>query len=106
MKSEQAWQTIISKLMKNELEIPTSPMTKRIPVWFNASTDGEIIFINKAVKNSPSSRLSMQRKLKYSTFEKVYPLYIRRENGEQISKEVSSITVNSVYYFSIIKNLL
>lgn len=105
MSCEQAWNTIISKLAGNRIELPTVPKTKKSPVWFSATTDGVNIFIGEAVSHKPSSRLSMERKLTFYTFQKVYPLYIRRENGEQVSHEVTAITVNQVYYFSIIKHL-
>lgn len=78
---------------------------KNPPVWFSASTDGNKIFIDMAVDHCPSSKLSSQRKLDYKTFQKVYPLYLRREKGEAVSQEVTSITVNQVYYFSLIKHL-
>jgi hypothetical protein len=105
MTCEQAWNIIINKLLENPIELHTVPKVKKIPVWFLATTDGDRIYISDAIQNRPSCQLSMQRKLKYSTFQKVYPLYFRRENGEQVSKEISSITVNSVYYFSIISHL-
>lgn len=106
MASLQAWNTIVSKLKGNPMEIPTVPKTKRNPVWFFAIAVGENIFIIQASDNKPSSQLSMQRRLEYKTFEKVYPLYLKRENGEKISYEVTAITVvNQVYYFSLIKHL-
>jgi hypothetical protein len=106
MTCEQAWSIIINKLLENPVELPTVPKVNKTPVWFLATTDGDRIFISGAINNIPSSQLTMQRKLKYSTFQKIYPLYLRRENGEQVSHEVGSITVNSVYYFSVIKHLL
>jgi hypothetical protein len=105
MKCEEAWNIIINKIKDSRIELSTVPKVNKTPLWFSATTDGDRIFISEAVVNRPSSRLSMQRKLKYSTFEKIYPLYLRRENGEQVSKEVASITVNSVYYYAVIKHL-
>ncbi|SEP93250.1 hypothetical protein SAMN05216232_1361 [Virgibacillus subterraneus] len=85
--------------------MPTVPKTKKVPVWFSASKDGTIIFINKAFDHTPSSKLSSERKLDYNTFQKVYPFYLKRENGEAVSSVVSAVTVNQVYYFSVIKHL-
>ena len=87
------------------MEFPTTPKNKRDPVWFSAFFDGDIILINKAVNNRPSSNLKMPRKLIYNIFQKVFPLYLRRERGERVSAEVTAITVDSVYYFSLIKHL-
>lgn len=95
----QAWNMILSRVEGKRIELPTVPITKKAPVWFSATTDGKTIFINRAIEQSPSSKISVQRKLNYSKFQKVYPLYLRRENGESVSSEVTAVTVNQVYYF-------
>lgn len=105
MTDQEAWNKILFELAGKELDFPTVPKTNRTPVWFNASTDGKIVFINMALDNKPSSQLLMQRKLNYKTFQKVYPLFIRRERGEKVSSEVTVITVDQVYYFSLMKHL-
>lgn len=105
MTSQQAWNKIIEKLKEHQTEFPTAPITNKTPIWFSAIVDGEIILIDNAVNHQPSSKLTVPRKLKYKTFQKVYPLYLRRENGEQISAEAASVTVNQVYYYSLIKHL-
>jgi len=104
MSADQAWNAIISQLEGKHIELPTVHKTKRTPVWFTANTDGNQIFINQAVDNKPSSSLSMERKLNYHTFQKVYPFYLKREKGEPVSYQVTAITVNQVYYFSLIKH--
>ena len=105
MSPEIAWNNIIRNLRGKSIELPTVPKIKKIPVWFSASTDGNMIFIDKASKNQPSSKLSMIRKLTYKIFQKVYPLYIKREQGESVSIEVTRLTVNQVYYFSLMHHL-
>lgn len=95
---------IISSLDGKSVELPTVPKTNKVPVWFTASTDGKTIFINEAVENKPSSKLSVQRRLNYNTFQKVHPLFLRREKGEAVSSYVTKITVDQVYYFSLIKH--
>lgn len=105
MEYKKEWNSIISNLSDKVLELPTVPRTKKIPVWFSVTTDHKKIFVNVAIQHKPSSKLSIERKLTYKTFEKVYPLYLKREKGESISAEVTSITVNQVYYFSVIKYL-
>lgn len=105
MNYEYIWNIIVNNLKEKCIEMPTVPKTRKTPLWFSATTDGNIIIINRAVNNKPSCKLSMERKLTYNTFEKVYPLYLKREKGEQVSSEVTSVTVNQVYFFSVIKHL-
>lgn len=105
MTANQAWNTIVEKLKGGTIELRTVPKTKKTPVWFTASTDGHVIFVNKAINNILSSNLSMERKLTYKTFEKVYLLYLKQEKGEVTSSEVNHITVDQVYFFSLIKYL-
>lgn len=104
MTTQEAWLKIISCLKGKTIEFPTVPTTNRTPVWFSASTDGEIILINAAKNKQPSSKITVNRRLKYKTFEKVYPYYLRRSKGEAVSTEVAKITVNQVYYYSLIKH--
>ncbi len=104
MTPQQAWTSILNNLEEKTIELPTVPKTKKIPVWFSASTNGEIVFINEASDHKPSSKLSVPRILRYNTFQKVFPFYLRRENGEPVSSKVTAITVNQVYYFSLIKH--
>lgn len=105
MTSQQAWNIIFNKLKGNRMEFPTVPRTKKTPVWFSAVVDGDIILVDKAINQRPSSNLTVPRKLKYRTFQKIYPIYFRRENGEQVSAEAGSLTINQVYYYSLIKHL-
>ncbi|MEH7096509.1 hypothetical protein [Neobacillus vireti] len=100
----EAWISITKNLEGKTIELPTIPKIKKIPVWFSATTNGDIIIIDKATSHEPSSKLSTPRILNYNTFQKVFPLYLRREKGESVSSEVTAITVNQVYYFSLIKH--
>lgn len=103
---QKAWQQIVTNLDGYIIELPTTPKMKREPVWFSATSNGEEILVNKATNNLPSSRITATRTLTYDKFQEVYPLYLRREKGESVSKEVTAITLNSVYYFSQIKHLV
>lgn len=105
MSTEIAWNSIIRNLNGKNIELPTVPKTKKVPVWFSASTDGNMIYIGKALINKPSSRLSMERKLTYKTFQKVYPFYLKRKQGESVSVEVTRLTVDQVYYYSLMHHL-
>jgi hypothetical protein len=76
MSPTEASKIIISNLDSNFKEFSTIPKINRKPVWFSASTNGEVILINNANE---------------------------REKGEPVSKEVTAITLNQVYYFYLIK---
>lgn len=102
---QQIWNKIIENLSSSGREFPTTPKTKKEPVWFLARTDKEKIYINEAIENKPSSKIKVKRTLTYDNFKDVYPIYIRRENGENVSKEASAVTRNQVYYFSLINHL-
>lgn len=96
------WQMIINDLKINPRDLHTVPKTNVEPRWFYAYTDGDNIYVTNAKEHKPSSKISTPRKLKFSTFEKIYPIHLRREKGESVSQEATSITVNQVYWYSII----
>ncbi|MGL5328383.1 MAG: hypothetical protein ACRDD7_03875 [Peptostreptococcaceae bacterium] len=103
---KEIWNNMVSSLNGLEREFPTNPKkVKKEPIWFLASSDGEKIYIDEARENSPSSRLKSKRILTYKDFEKIYPIHLRREDGESVSKEATEATRNQVYYFSLIKYL-
>ncbi len=103
--ADEVWKNIINKLAAGRIELPTTPITKKAPLWFSATTDNEHIFVSSAKDHQPSSKITMERKLTQKNFRKVYPLYLRRINGESVSAEATAATVNQVYYYSLIKHL-
>jgi hypothetical protein len=105
MNTQDAWNQIISGLSVGPQEFPTVPKNKRNPVWFTASCHSNVVYIDKATKNKPASNLTGKRILNYKIFEKIYPLYLRREKGEPVSHEATSVTVDQVYYYSLIHHL-
>lgn len=106
IEAKDAWKIIMNKLSDKQKEFHTVPKTNKKPVWFSAKSDGEVIYIDKAIINTPSSIISTIRKLNYNNLKDVYHLYIKREKGEKVSKEVTNTTRNQVYYFSLISNLV
>lgn len=105
MSQDQVWNAILSKLMDGSKEFPTTPKINRKPVWFSAKTDGKNIFVDAAKNNQPQCNLTMERRLTYDEFKKIYPIYIEREKGENVSEEASNASMNQVYWFSLIKHL-
>lgn len=100
-----SWQKILKSLGDKIIELKTVPKINKTPVWFSAYKEEDNIYVDCAKENSPSSKITTRRKLTFKDFKNVYPLYLKRENGESVSKEVTKITVNQVYYFSLIKHL-
>lgn len=105
MTPKEAWEIIIKKMGTAPIEFHTLPLTTRAPVWFSSKKDDDQIRITNALENRPSSVIKTPRYLYFKTFEKVYPIYLRRNQGEKVSQEVRGITVNSFYYYSSIKFL-
>jgi hypothetical protein len=105
MTPKQAWETIINQLNDIPIEFHTTPLINKKHLWFSATTDGDKIYIDNSLENIPSSKISSPRKLTFKTFQKVYPFYLRREKGEQVSKAVSKITLDSVYFYSLLRFL-
>ena len=103
---DNLWDKIKSYLRNNKTEFHTVPKDNRQPVWFSAVTEGDVVVIDKAVVNTPSSKLNYSRKLTFKDFQKIYPIYLKRESGQSVSKEATEATVNQVYFFSIIKHIL
>ena len=97
------WKAIIKNLTNGPFELRTVPMNNKDFMWFSASTDGEKIYIDKALKRKPSCKITSTRVLKYETFKNIYPIYLRREKGEKVSVEASSVTVDKSYYYTLIK---
>ena len=99
---EKLWLNIISNIRNNPTELHTLPKVARQPKWFSVDTDGTYIYISNAKYNVPSSNLTGTRKLNYNEFTRIYPIYLRRELGEQVSSEAGKATVNQVYWYAII----
>ena len=94
------WNKMLGNL-KRKTELPTIPKNRE-PIWFTAVSDGNCIYVSKAKDHMPSSQISIERKLRYKEFERIYPVYLKREAGMAVSEEACRLTHNQVYWFSII----
>lgn len=99
---QNKWQKIINDLKNNPRDLHTVPKTNKKHLWFYAYTDGEKIYVTNAKENTPSSKISSTRTLDFASFEKIYPIHLRREKGESVSQEATATTRNQVYWYSII----
>jgi hypothetical protein len=106
MKSHETWQKLLSVLSNRKTDIQTTPMNSRKPLWFSAEVVKDKIVIDNAVEKFPSCNLKSPRVLSWKKFQEVFPYYIRRNEGEEVSKEVTSITRHQVYYYGLIRQAM
>lgn len=104
MTMQELWLKLLANLDKEPREFPTTPKSSRKPLWFAAYADNNDIFVRNAKDHMPSCSIKGERKLTYAIFQKIYPIYLRREKGEHISKEATAITFDQVYWYSLIKH--
>ena len=97
MNAEQIWRSLVTEGVENPIELKT----KR-GLHFKLISNGEFLTVYKS-QIEPSSKLKIPRPIYKENFEKVFPYYERWTIGEKgISKEITAITVNSVYIMSAI----
>ena len=106
MTTNDFWNVILHNLITNPRDLPTRPKDSRTPKWFYAYVDGNSIYVANAKNHSNSSSISVPRRLNFSEFEAIYPIHLRRENGERVSQEATDTTRNQVYWYSIIHNCI
>lgn len=106
MQALETWNRIIERAQSQSFEIHTVPQNKRAPLWFRVSTDGNTLIISQAKDNVPSSTLKMPRTITLKEFERIYPYYHLRLKGASVSHEVMSKSVNSVYIYGLIEDVL
>jgi hypothetical protein len=105
MEVQEAWQKVKGSLLQ-PIELPTAPTGKSPPKWFEASLEGDCILISPAKINKPSCSLKFGRRISQKDFGKVFPFYARRAAGEAVSRQVTEITRNQVYIYSLIRYLV
>jgi hypothetical protein len=104
MTTLELWHKLFSSLGSKPQEFPTTPKSNRKPLWFSAYIDGNCIYVRNAKEHQPSCSILGERKLTYKEFEQMYPIYLKREQGEPVSKEAQVISFNQVYWYSLIKH--
>jgi hypothetical protein len=98
----ELWIKIINDIKKNPRDLQTIPL-RGGGIWFHVciNIDGVTILIDNAKTKKPSCKLIKIRVLDKYEFKAMYLIYLRRKNGEQVSKEATKITRNQVYIYSI-----
>ena len=72
MSANIVWSNIISILNEAPMEIATVPSNNREPLWFYALTENGNIFVQNAIFNKPSTKISKKGKFQ----RKILILYI------------------------------
>ena len=100
------YQDLVNFVLSNTDDISTFPLTKAKPKWFHAYVkDGEIFVENSKIMQ-PSCTIQGARTLLCSHFESMYDYYLRRLEGESVSKEVTHYDVCQVYWYGGIRAAL
>jgi len=101
-KCREYWRKMVTIFSADKIEIHTTPKLKsKQPLWFSVSVSGDDIYVGNAVKHSPSTKLSANRKLSYPEFERMYPIYLKRKAGHQVSTEATAASHNQVYWYAL-----
>lgn len=102
MNGEELWNIVISRILSTEKEL----QTKR-GFWFRVISKGGKLYVDKAVQNSPSSKITKQRPISKKDFIFVFSYYERWVRGEAgIREEVAQKSQNTSYIFAIINHFL
>lgn len=108
MEITEIWNSIIQDLTENPRDLQTTVKSDRkTPLWFHARVSGKALIIENAATGSPSVNLKGIRRIYEKDFSFIYPFYIRRENGESVSRELSltkgEAKKNQTYIFGVIR---
>lgn len=97
--TEKIWNEIIRKLSGKKIEIQTVPKTGT-GVWFCTEAINGRVFISKGINHEPKSKVS-ESYIPKDEFERMYPIYLRRKCGEQVSQEATRACRHQVYIYAI-----
>jgi len=100
------WDIMYDSFKKNPRNVQTHPQRNSQPRWFYAYSDGSAICIENSRGKHPSCSISEKRKLEHDKFSAVYDLYLRREKGDSVTKEIGSITRQASYWFGAIHAMI
>jgi hypothetical protein len=106
MDSAKLWSRIIERATIQAFEIHTVPQSNRKPLWFRISSDGSSLFVSQAKDHTPSSTLKMPRTITFQEFNRIFPYYELRLQGTSVSKEAGQKSVNTVYIYGLIADVL
>lgn len=96
---------ILKSFTDNPRDVHTCPTCSRTPKWFFVSVSGRNVIISESKANINSSKLKTNRLLNFNELPEIFKLYLRRKQGESVSREATALTVNQVYWYGIFSEL-
>ena len=96
---------ILKSFTDNPRVVHTSPTRSCTPHWFFVSVSGRNVIISESKANINSSKLKTNRLLNFNELPEIFNLYLRRKQGESVSREATALTVNQVYWYGIFSEL-
>lgn len=99
------WEEMISAYINNPRDVKTIPLQKE-GVWFHVYVENNSIYVENARNHSTnSSNIKNRRKIEKEKAETMLSIYIRRKNGEKVSREATMATQNQVYWYGIFADM-
>lgn len=99
MTGETLWDVIIDALIFSEEELQTTT-----GLWIRVSSSNGKLYVNRATRHEPSSKLTTERVISKKDFLNVHSYYDRWTNGDiGIRYEVSRKSRNTAYIFALVE---
>ena len=96
---------ILKSFTDNPRDVHTSPTRSCTPKWSFVSVSERNVIISESKANINSSKLKTNRLLNFNELPEIFKLYLRRKQGESVSREATALTVNQVYWYGIFSEL-
>ena len=106
MDFDPIYECILRNIQQNPQEIHTIRLNGDDGVWFSVFAENERIFVSPATEHTPASRVRPYTRITKTALERMFPLYVRRKNGEQVSQEALQAAYVIVYCYAIFENYL
>ena len=102
MHLHEMWEGMLHAIGNDERQIQTTPMTGKQGVWFTVEAAGGKVCVSEGKREPKSAKA--RTLISKEEFARMYPLWIRREAGEPVSKEAQAASWNQVYIYAIFSN--
>lgn len=99
------YECILRNIQRNPQEIHTIPL-RGGGVWFSVFAENRQIYVSPATEHTPASEAQARKPITKTDLEQMFPLYVRRKNGEQVSQEALQASRVIVYCYAIFENYL
>ena len=99
------YECILRNIQQNPQEIHTIPL-RGGGVWFSVFAENRQIYVSPATEHTPASKVLLNTPINKIDLERMFPLYVRRKNGEPVSQEALQAAYVIVYCYAIFENYL